>query len=361
MKTLLISLNGALTRLELWPGELFDLSRYDIMGLSNQEYLAHDKHWSDYDLCICVMNFSFAMHDPLDLSLFDIVFVLNEESIEGDPSQYRLDMIKKFNNDRLFFIASAHDTRFSIHTEHFYLLPFFCLRVPTFNRCPITSTSVRRDRVFDALLGMKKPHRDWIFYRLARENMLPNCLVNYTTSRWEDPHLRTIYRSPELNNTDGEELCQGVFDSYASITNRGAMLSHIVPWPVYARSWYSIVAETDFTNHCFVSEKTAKCFFAGRVFVMFAAPGLLEHCRRLGFRTFDHIFDETYDSIQDPLQRWEAAFEQVIWLSKQIPRSIIHRAQEVLDHNSRHICNRDYFTDPMMKWINDRVRRISNH
>lgn len=360
MKTLLISLDGALTRLELFPGEIFNTTQYNFIGLSSQEYIDHPQDWHQYHCRICVLNFSFGMHPTLDLSPFDIVFVLNEESIDGDPNDYQQRMTSKFKNQRMFFIASSYDQQYVLDNQHFYLLPFFCLSVARHNDLPSRLDQSHRDRLFDVLLGMQKTHRDWLFYQIARHDLLPQCLVNYTTSRWHDTILRTIYRSPELNDMDSHDwLPQGVFDSYASLHNRGSVLSQLVPWKVYTHSWYSVVAETEYISHCFISEKTAKCFLAGRIFVLFAGYGLLEHCRQLGFRTFDMVLDETYDEIQDPQQRWQAAFEQVIWLSKQKNHCRIHtQLQAVLAHNQSHIRNRHYFTEPLQSWIQQKIRDL---
>ena len=52
-----------------------------------------------------------------------------------------------------------------------------------------------------------------------------------------------------------------------------------------------------------------------------------------GFKTFNDVLDESYDSIEDNITRWRLAFEQVIWLSNQDPKKILTQVKPILDHN----------------------------
>lgn len=355
---LLVSLNGACTTLETYPGEIFEPTTYDFCGLSTSEFRCHSKHWHGYAHRVCVMALSFGRYDQLDLSMFDTVIVLDQETINGDPQLYHSKLCKTFDNDNIFIVSSGYDLDFALPDHVFYLLPFFALRIAHYNQIRYPASFRTKNKIFDALLGMQKLHRDIVFYELAKHDLLHRCLINYTTNQWHDTKFYTIYRSPELNHIDQEQtMPNGVFNSYAYLEDRGYMLSHDIPWTIYDRTWFSIVAETDYTSHCFMSEKTAKCFMAGRIFVLFAGRGLLSHCRKLGFRTFDEIFDEGYDMIADTPLRCKTAFQQVLWLVQQNPVDVYRAAAPILQHNQRHIQNRDYFIGPLKSWINSLISR----
>jgi hypothetical protein len=51
-----------------------------------------------------------------------------------------------------------------------------------------------------------------------------------------------------------------------------------------------------------MTEKTAKPIWAKRLFVMFGTPGFLKKLHELGFKTFDHVIDESYDSMLNAQQ-----------------------------------------------------------
>jgi hypothetical protein len=82
-----------------------------------------------------------------------------------------------------------------------------------------------------------------------------------------------------------------------------------------------------------MAEKIGKCFLARRLFVHFGTAHWLEKLRSFGFQTFASVLDETYDSIEDDVKRWQAAFEQVKWLSKQDPVALLQKVKPILDHN----------------------------
>jgi hypothetical protein len=81
------------------------------------------------------------------------------------------------------------------------------------------------------------------------------------------------------------------------------------------------------------AEKTAKCFQARRLFVVFAIQGFLQQYRDWGFETFGDVIDETYDSEVDDIVRWSKAFRQVQWLCEQNLSALLEKLKPKLDHN----------------------------
>jgi hypothetical protein len=57
-----------------------------------------------------------------------------------------------------------------------------------------------------------------------------------------------------------------------------------------------MVSETSVDDKLFVSEKSFKPLAHRHPFMIYGTPGTLKHLRELGFQTFDHVIDETYDS-----------------------------------------------------------------
>jgi hypothetical protein len=59
----------------------------------------------------------------------------------------------------------------------------------------------------------------------------------------------------------------------------------------------------------------------------------------LGFQTFDHLWDESYDSIEDDVARWRRAVEtvkQLDVLSLDQRQQLSNQAQHVVEHNWHH-------------------------
>jgi hypothetical protein len=76
----------------------------------------------------------------------------------------------------------------------------------------------------------------------------------------------------------------------------------------YSDSYCNIVLETFFdiehNTGTFVSEKTFKPIKNAQPFVIAGPQGTLQCLRDLGYRTFDHVIDNSYDLEPDHSQRW---------------------------------------------------------
>jgi hypothetical protein len=111
-------------------------------------------------------------------------------------------------------------------------------------------------------------------------------------------------------------------------------ISPYMPYEMYRQTNYTVICETLGTSDTFFfSEKTTKPLLGRRLFVMFGAVDFLKNLRNLGFKTFNRVIDESYDSIKNHVLRFDAAFQQVQWLSEQDPREIYSQIQGELEHN----------------------------
>ena len=148
-------------------------------------------------------------------------------------------------------------------------------------------------------------------------------------------------------------------------------------YSLWQRSFLHVVNETVFYEpKLHLTEKTFKPIVSSRPFLLVAAPGNLQYLKSYGFQTFDHWWNESYDSIQDPSARLDAITQILIDLCRR-PWTEIQQMfedmQPVLDHNKKHFFGEfrkiiteelvDNFQSCINQWNNNRVddRRISTH
>ena len=190
---------------------------------------------------------------------------------------------------------------------------------------------------FDCLLGARRPHRDFAMLAMQQTGLIDTSIVTYRdffqgaivnhqnqefADMFPDQTLNFPYVSPNLN--PGWEVNSNLTRS----------ISPFVPWNIYNRCRYSIVCETQGTGDAFfLSEKTAKAIFAGRVFLMFSNTNFLANLRKLGFETFGSVIDESYDSNPLDFERFTSVMEQMEQLSKQDYRQVMTKLQPVIEHN----------------------------
>jgi hypothetical protein len=199
-----------------------------------------------------------------------------------------------------------------------------------------------KPKMFDALLGSPKPHRDHVFNSVKEFNLNDKFIMPYG-GVWND---NEFYAKDYFIWEPGVEVVGEMQPGTAGwIMYHGvlASLSRIIPIKVFNDTAYSIVAETDHDNTLsFFSEKTAKPMIAKRLFVAFSGYKFLHNLRSAGFKTFDGIIDEGYDLIKDDTQRYTAAFEQVRKLCATDQQEVYEKIKPIVEHNFNHIMNTDW-------------------
>jgi hypothetical protein len=67
----------------------------------------------------------------------------------------------------------------------------------------------------------------------------------------------------------------------------------------YNRTCFSLVVESQLTGQGFVTEKTFKPIAFQHPFMVMGQTGTLDLLHAWGFESFDHLFDESYDKLED--------------------------------------------------------------
>lgn len=89
----------------------------------------------------------------------------------------------------------------------------------------------------------------------------------------------------------------------------------------YTQSYCNIVMETHFdvdqSGGAFLTEKTFKPIKHGQPFVIVGAAGTLATLRKMGYRTFDHAIDNSYDLETDNTRRWQKIMHAISDINQQ--------------------------------------------
>lgn len=104
----------------------------------------------------------------------------------------------------------------------------------------------------------------------------------------------------------------------------------------YADIFVDIVVEPNVSGNCFLcTEKIWRPIIARRPFVVMSNFGYLENLKRLGFKTFNNLWDESYDdhSEGDRVQAIQQLLEHISTWSIDELHSKLTAISSVLDHN----------------------------
>lgn len=106
----------------------------------------------------------------------------------------------------------------------------------------------------------------------------------------------------------------------------------------YNDSYCQIVLESQFdvdqSGGAFITEKTFKPIKHGQLFFVAGGVGSLQVLRDLGYCTFDHLLDNSYDNIPNPTQRWQRLTESIVKARASLPQ-LFAAAQADIEHNQQ--------------------------
>jgi hypothetical protein len=117
---------------------------------------------------------------------------------------------------------------------------------------------------------------------------------------------------------------------------------------VYSSAAVNVVTETQYFDITgIVTEKTLMAFAAEQVPIVIGHPGIVQHCRRMGFDMFDDVVDTSYDNISND-QGFERA-EQALLRN----RDLIQGRIDLTPYRARLERNREH----MLWGLPDRMER----
>jgi hypothetical protein len=200
---------------------------------------------------------------------------------------------------------------------------------------------------FCALIGKKKHWRSQLINKIFQSN-LENNFISYEGQRLGKFHIEDIFAKEE-------------YDSYKPyLENDFFSISSSIPINIFSSTSFCLVAETNMYNfeEFHLTEKTIKCLSTGMPFVMASSFRFLKNLKKLGFKTYDELWDESYDDICDVEKRTNA----IILLCKELQYFNWESAREKLNniafYNLRQLNNLQEMLTP--KIINI-VEKLNGH
>ena len=198
-----------------------------------------------------------------------------------------------------------------------------------------------RERDFTALSRTHKWWRATVMADLHRNNLLANSYWSYNTLVTIDEHFKD--NPIEIDTLGIQEyltkfLAGGPYR--ADILDDNQHNDHsIVELAHFTNSYCNIVLETHFdadqSGGAFLTEKTFKPIKHGQPFIIVGPSESLKTLRNLGYRTFDHAIDNSYDEIVDNTQRWQRIIEVIKEIKSQNLKKWFYRCKADLEHNQQ--------------------------
>jgi len=119
----------------------------------------------------------------------------------------------------------------------------------------------------------------------------------------------------------------------------------------YQSTEIEVVLETLFDDdRLHLTEKSLRPIACRQPFILAATHGSLQYLRDYGFKTFDTVWDESYDRIQDPVLRMQAIIDVMRDISAWSAEEWIinkQRLTQIAEHNQKHFFS-EMFSDQII-------------
>ena len=200
-----------------------------------------------------------------------------------------------------------------------------------------------KQHIFCSIIGSKKKLRSNLVDQLLEKLTYENYILKYESKdmKCASNHLDFSF----IKSDDSYDPHKNINEEY------NYSLATTLPMNMCNSAYFNLVVETDqdWYESFFITEKTLKVLLCGMPFVVFATPYFLKNLQDIGFRTYNTLWDESYDSVLDHSDRINKivelaqTLEHFDWQANKI------QLQEIFRHNIEIIMNRNIIYDEFFK------------
>jgi hypothetical protein len=206
------------------------------------------------------------------------------------------------------------------------------------------------------LNGRMRPHRKYLWQRFRHENLLERSIWTMMEGRpcstqslqlrhggidllAETTPVRSLpleYEVPRYRKKETVRHDHAGFIKFDLFDNEwGEIYLESSP---YVDSYFSVVTETILEgSFSFFTEKIAKPLAMGHPWIAATNRGFYQDLQNLGFRTFNHVIDESFDSIDNTQDRMDRIVDIVTDLCRQDLDDFNKACEEVCKYNQQHL------------------------
>ena len=283
--------------------------------------------------------------------------VLGQNDVSGCLESYR----KILTNDQ-------HPIRNIVFQGHLTLYPEI-----ENSKFDVNADKIIRSYIF--LNNIKREHRTYMINWLIHNQIINEGLVSYNSEVKEnkrskgfsiidvnESHYTSLTTCPfsrsnerwtsyddkllEIFSFEPTKIKNFTEDDTDSITSNNEELLQ--------RAFLYVASETVFNYpDPYMSEKSFKSFPAMRPMLMLGARGSLSRLRSLGFSTWSNFWDESYDDLIDPNERFKAVANTIMTICKM---GIESQKKMLIDMEPILIHNRNLYMDRFVAMQTDHIR-----
>ena len=177
---------------------------------------------------------------------------------------------------------------------------------------------------------------------LIKHGLIDQCQTNCNPI---DPELNVHYSQHKFNNPQWQPT--NILEKFLQPTTADSNSSADFNTNDYNSTNIEVVLETLFDDgRLHLTEKSLRPIACNQPFILAATHGSLDYLRSYGFKTFDSVWNESYDQIIDPEDRLTAIaclMHEISMWDEETKKNKLVQAQEIADYNQQWFFSTDFF------------------
>jgi len=207
---------------------------------------------------------------------------------------------------------------------------------------------LNRSKHFLSLNRAPRPHRVYYFSHIYENNLMDKGYFSFLTPI-ELQHYGGYFSKFEKYKDEINNLIPIELDTMKlAWPKQGFFTGDTLYKEHYLDSYFNITTETFFfENATFFTEKTLKPILGLQPFIMICTAHFLKYFKNLGFKTFDSIWDESYDDEEDDFIRLQKILKLIDKIASWDLDTCRKKYESVIDiciYNRNHLYNNIYTT-----------------
>jgi len=205
-----------------------------------------------------------------------------------------------------------------------------------------------KSNIFMSTIGSIRKERNVLLEELKSVLTYDNFIFRYSAVDYgiESSHLDILSISPNQ------------FDPYMDILPEFYFnVSSSIPIQMYNSAYFNLLVETDidYPNSFFITEKTVKTLLTRLPFVVYSTPLFLKNLRKLGFKTYNTLWDESYDEELDYVQRVKKIAKLCNELGNFDWQKHLHELEAIGNHNRLQFLEHNKLWDIFFKELENNI------
>lgn len=248
-----------------------------------------------------------------------------------------IDVFKKYKDRILFYYTGTLDPEITLYLKDFNITQrqeseFFVYCPNFYKNKKIEDLNYKRLNKFllTTIIKKRRPHRDILAQKLKNLNLL-------------EYHIGKIHNILNTDEQNQHKEYENLRKDYAgNIFADHDWKDGVVSWDLYKQASFEIVPETTEKNVFFITEKTLKPVVAKIPFLILGNVYFYDNLKRLGFKTFDSLIDESFAYETDLNLRTEKLVNTVKDIIDNDALKFYEAAKEICEYNFENYLHMNY-------------------